>query len=393
MEVGIPVADRYPAIPECRGQGINGVGGTQLCPRGGQLTNVMSSSLFDFEPRDWRTDAGGRVRFALVGVGWWTTEFVLPAIETVDHCVTTTVVSSSTEKTDRVRAEYDSVEHGLTYEEFADGEAVDEYDAVYVCTPNATHLEHVEAAAEHGKAVLCEKPMEATVERAESLVAACADVPLMIAYRMHTEPAVRRARALVRDGVIGDPQLVHGENSQPLLEMIDDPDQWRLNPDLTGYGTSVMDLGIYPLNTARFILDADPVSVQSTMAAAHEAFDEVPDEVATFSAVYDDGTHAAFSSSQNAQDHTRLEIVGTEGRIELEPAFHMETQLTVARGEDTVEFDTAGVDQMAEEFEYFAQRVLADEPLYADGQHGLLDMKAIRAVHEAADSGGTVDVE
>ncbi|WP_246023026.1 D-xylose 1-dehydrogenase Gfo6 [Halosimplex halophilum] len=353
----------------------------------------MSSSLFDYEPRDWRTDADGTVRFALVGIGWWTSEYVLPAIETTDHCTTTTVVSSSTEKTDRVRANYGTVEHGLTYEEFADGEAADAYDAVYVCTPNATHLEHVEAAARHGKAVLCEKPMEATVERAERLVEAAADVPLMVAYRMHTEPAVRRARELVRDGAIGEPVLVHGENSQPLLEMIDDPDQWRLNPDLTGYGTSVMDLGIYPLNTARFILGADPVQVQSTMASDHEAFDAVPDEVATFSVVFDDGTHAACSSSQNAHDHTRLEIVGTEGRIELEPAFHMETQLTVARGEDTVEFDTEGVDQMAEEFEYFAQRVLADEPVYADGDHGLVDMKAIAAIHEAAESGGTVDVE
>jgi len=353
----------------------------------------MSSSLFDYEPRDWRTDADGQLRFALVGVGWWTTEFVLPAIETTDGCVTTTVVSSSTEKTDRVRAEYDSVAHGLTYDEFADGEAVDAYDAVYVCTPNATHLEHVEAAAEHGKAVLCEKPMEATVERAERLVAACGDVPLMVAYRMHTEPAVRRARELIRDDAIGDPVLVHGENSQPLLKMIDDPDQWRLNPDLTGYGTSVMDLGIYPLNTARFVLDADPVRVQSTMDSTHEAFDEVPDQVATFSVVFDDGTHAACSSSQHGADHTRLEVVGTDGRVVLEPAFHMETQLTVERGGDTVSFDTEGVDQMAEEFEYFAQRVLADEPLYADGQHGLVDLKAVAAIHEAAESGETVNVE
>jgi len=363
-----------------------------MSARGG-CSHVMSSSLFDYEPRDWRTDADGQLRFALVGVGWWTTEFVLPAIETTDGCVTTTVVSSSTEKTDRVRAEYDSVAHGLTYDEFADGEAVDAYDAVYVCTPNATHLEHVEAAAEHGKAVLCEKPMEATVERAERLVAACGDVPLMVAYRMHTEPAVRRARELIRDDAIGDPVLVHGENSQPLLKMIDDPDQWRLNPDLTGYGTSVMDLGIYPLNTARFVLDADPVRVQSTMDSTHEAFDEVPDQVATFSVVFDDGTHAACSSSQHGADHTRLEVVGTDGRVVLEPAFHMETQLTVERGGDTVSFDTEGVDQMAEEFEYFAQRVLADEPLYADGQHGLVDLKAVAAIHEAAESGETVNVE
>ncbi|WP_435176784.1 D-xylose 1-dehydrogenase Gfo6 [Halorussus sp. AFM4] len=354
----------------------------------------MTQSLLDWEPRDWQTTTEGTVRFALVGVGWWTREFVLPAIETSDLCETTAVVTGSTEKADRVREEYDTVERGLTYEEFVDGEATDAYDAAYVCTPNATHLEYVAAAADHGKDVLCEKPMEASVERAADLVAACEDagVTLMIGYRMHTEPAVRRARQLVRDGVVGEPRLVHGENSQPLLEMIDDPDQWRLNPDLTGYGTSVMDLGIYPLNTARFVLDADPVAVQSMMQSSHEAFDEVPDEVAAFSVEFDDGTFASCTSSQNASDHTRLEIVGTEGRIELEPAFHMETGLTVDRGGTTVEVDAEQVDQMEVEFDYFADRVLAGEDVYADGEHGLVDMRTIKAIHEAAETGGTVEV-
>ncbi|NHN60287.1 MULTISPECIES: D-xylose 1-dehydrogenase Gfo6 [Halorussus] len=354
----------------------------------------MTQSLLDWNPRDWQTTTDGTLRFALVGVGWWTREFVLPAVESSDLCETTAVVSSSSEKVERVREEYDTVERGLTYEEFVDGEATDAYDAAYVCTPNATHLEYAEAAADHGKDVLCEKPMEATVERAEDLVAACdeAGVTLMVAYRMHIEPTVRRARQLVRDGVVGEPRLVHGENSQPLLEMIEDPDQWRLNPDLAGYGASVMDLGIYPLNTARFVIDADPVAVQSMMRSDHEAFDEVPDELASFTVEFDDGTFASCTSSQNAHDHTRLEIVGTEGRIELEPAFHMETGLTVETDGTTVEVDAEQVDQMEVEFDYFADRVLSGTDVYADGEHGLVDMRTIRAIHEAAETGETVEV-
>nr|WP_233204068.1 hypothetical protein [Halegenticoccus soli] len=75
------------------------------------------------------------------------------------------------------------------------------------------------------------------------------DVPLMIAYRMHTDPAVRRTHELIEDGFLGDPVSVYGNNSQPLLETIPDTGQWQLDLDRSGYGTSVMDLGIYSINT------------------------------------------------------------------------------------------------------------------------------------------------
>ena len=346
----------------------------------------------DAVSRDWQTVHDGTVRFALVGLGWWTSDFVIPAVADSDLCTVTATVSGSAEKAERVASDVDTVEAAMTYDEFVDGEATEAYDAVYVATPNAYHREYVEAAARHGKDVLCEKPMEATVEDAEAMVDACDDagVTLMVAYRMHTEPVVRLARRVVGEGHIGDPRLVQGMNAQPLLEMIDDPDQWRLNPDLTGYGTTVMDLGIYPLNTARFVLDADPVAVQSMMTSSHEAFADVPDEHAAFTVQYDDGTYAACDASQNAFDTTSLDVVGTEGELTLKPAFHMDTTLTVAVGDETYEATADSADQMEEEFDYFANQLLEGDDVYADGRHGLLDMRAIAAIHEAADRGETI---
>ena len=344
--------------------------------------------------RDWQTVEDGTVRFALVGLGWWTQEFVVPALESASLASATVAVSSSREKADRLSSEVSSIETALIYEEFREGEALDAYDAVYVCTPNATHLEYVIAAADHGKDVLCEKPMEATVERAERMTERCKgnDVTLMIAYRMHTEPVVRLARTVIERGLIGTPVLVRGQNAQPLLEMIDDPDQWRLDPELSGYGTSVMDLGIYPLNTARYLLDADPIAVDAMMRSPDKAFEDVPDEHAAFSIEFDDGTYAACTASQNAYDTTSLEIVGTEGKLTLDPAFHMETTLRVTH--EGGEFErTVDADQMEEEFEYFSNQLLADEPVHADGEHGLLDMRAIEAIHEAAERGTRVELE
>jgi xylose dehydrogenase (NAD/NADP) len=346
--------------------------------------------------RDWQTvDDAGPVRFALVGCGWWTRDEAIPAIEDAELCETTTVVSSSTEKAERTAGLADTIEHALTYEEFHDGVASDAYDAVYVCTPNGLHLQYVETAAGLGKDVLCEKPMESTVERAQQVVDACEQggVTLMIAYRMHTEPAVRRARELVADGFLGDVVHVHGDMSQPLLDIIPDPDQWRLDPDLSG-GATVMDIGLYSLNTARFVLDADPVAVQATTHAVDEAFSDVPDEHAAFQLEFPGHVVAACTASQSAYRTSHLTVTGTEGRLTVEPAFfnRQDRELRLERGGTTANVEFDQVNQMTEEFDYFADCLLADTEPHADGEHGLVDMRTMAAIYDAADRGERVDV-
>jgi len=358
----------------------------------------LESFLDGFEERDWRTapDGAGPIRFAFVGAGWWTRDHAIPAARTSTLCEPAVVVSSSTEKAERVAAE-NGLATGITYEQFHDGAAAAEYDAVYVCTPNALHLQQAEAAAELGKAVLCEKPMEATAERADRMVevAEAADVPLMIAYRMHTEPSIRRMRELVRSGAIGEPAQLIGWMLQPLLEMIPDPDQWRLNPDLAGEGGSVTDLGVYPINTARFVLDRDPVAVTAQTVSTSEGYGSVPDERAAFTLEYEGGVLASYAASQNADNTGGFRVVGTEGSITHEPAFFQEAErtLTLQRGDTEAEVSYDRPDQMTEEFTYFADRLLADEPIEPDGAHGALDVRTIEAVYEAARRGRRVAVD
>jgi xylose dehydrogenase (NAD/NADP) len=344
--------------------------------------------------RDWATvdpDAVAPVRFAVIGLGWFTRGRALPALADSDYCEPTVMVSGSAGKAERVAADHDGV--GITYDEFLAGAAVDDYDAVYVVTPNALHLEYCEAAASFGKAVLCEKPVERDAERAATLVDACADVPLMIGYRMHTEPAARRARELIRAGVVGEPQAVRGGMSQRLLDRIDpNPDQWRLDADLAG-GGALFDLGVYPLNTARFLLGSDPVAVTGRTKSTHDAFDEV-DETAAYTLRFPGDVHAQCFVSHNARHGSEVVVTGTEGRVGLRPAFFQDDDrvLHVSTGdtETSVRFDR--VDQMREEFDYFADRLRAGEPFLADGAHGLFDVRAMEAVYEAEAAGGWVEV-
>jgi predicted dehydrogenase len=358
------------------------------------MTPELSAFFEEFTDRDWQHVEAGTVRIAMVGLGWWTLEKAIPAVERSDLCETTVLVSGDAERATAAADANDTVKKGLTYEGFHDGEAREEYDAVYIATPNAVHLEYAKTAADFEKAILCEKPMEATVERAEKLVEACESVPLMVAYRMHTEPAVRRARELVREGFIGDPVAIHGGMTQRLLEMNPDTDQWRLDPDLAGYGASVMDVGIYPLNTARFVLDSDPQSVQASMDSSHEAFADVPDERASFRVDFPDNVTAVCTASQNAASSSYLRVTGTEGELELDPVFFPEEprKLRVRRGDIDATLDFDQRSQMTEEFDYFADRVLSDTPVHPDGEHGLTDMRALEAIYEAAETDSTVSL-
>ncbi|GAB3031825.1 D-xylose 1-dehydrogenase Gfo6 [Natronobiforma cellulositropha] len=357
---------------------------------------AVRAHLESFTHRDWQesTDGDGPVRFAMVGLGWWTVDKAMPAVENSTFCETTVVVSGSSEKAQEVADDHETVEAGLTYEQFHDGEALEHYDAVYVCTPNALHLEFVESAVEHGKAVLCEKPMEATLERAERMVERhrrAADAPMaMVAYRMHTEPAARCARELVRAGAIGEPVHVHGDMSQGIVGW--GRDQWRLDPERAGYGASVMDLGIYSLNTTRFVLEREPVAAQSMMHSTHEYFEDVPDEVAAFTVAFEGDVYATCTASQNAGMNSHLQILGTDGCLTIDPAFHMGSSLQVTVDGSTVDAETASIDQMEEEFDYFADCLLAGRAPYADLEHGLVDMRALEAIYDAADSGETIDL-
>jgi xylose dehydrogenase (NAD/NADP) len=350
-----------------------------------------------FTDRDWQTHADpGTMRLAMVGLGWWTREEAIPAVAASDCCETTVLASGSAERAAAATDLADTIEHGVDYDAFHEGAAADAYDAVYVCTPNGAHLEFVETAARLGKDVLCEKPMEATVERVERIAALAAEhgVEVMVAYRMQTEPAVRRARDVVRAGLIGDPVHVHGNMSQRLLaQVIPDPDQWRLDPEMSG-GATVMDIGLYPINTTRFVLDADPTAVQSMVTYDTEAFADVGDEHAAFTLRFPGGVHAACTASQGAYQSSHLRITGTEGEVVLDPAFfnREERGFEVAVGDERWSADFERVNQMTEEFDYFAHCLLTGEPPHPDAEHGLVDMRIMDAIYAAAEDGGTVPV-
>lgn len=343
--------------------------------------------------RDWETNPDpGTVRFAVVGLGGFARTRALPALDRTDFCEAAVLVSGSPETARRLQAEHE-VPRVLTYEEFERGEATDAYDAVFLSLPNAHHLEFTETAAGLGKHVLCEKPMETTVDRADRMVRACdeAGVELMVAYRLQTEPPVRRLRDAVQDGLVGDVVQLHGALSFPVLDT-GGADQWRLDESLAG-GGALVDIGVYHVNTSRFLLDQDPVAVQGSTAATSAAFDEVEEHV-SFELTFPGAISGAFTASYNAHPDSFIYLLGTEGTVRVENVASLQSRRIVVETDDaSIEIPEVSVNEVVEEFDYFAHAVLTGTTPEPDGADGRTDVRVMDAVYEAARTGSRVALE
>ncbi len=348
---------------------------------------ALEDAFSGFRRRDWdRDEADGTVRIAVVGTGGFARNRALPAIDNTEYCETTALVTGSPDRARSLASEFD-VNHVLDYEAFLAGDHASVYDAVYIATPNATHGEYAIGAADHGAAVLCEKPLETTVERAQGVVDACADagVTLMTAYRLQVEPTVRRTRDLLRDGAIGEVVQIHGSFSHPLIEYAG-PETWRLDPVLAG-GGALVDLGIYPLNTSRFLLEADPAGVYARTHTSGEPFEPVDEHVA-FLLEFATGTTVSCTASFDAHASSRLELIGTDGRISIASPFGgvVPQEMVVESGDVSMEYTGQPVDEVCEQFDYFAYCVQTDTRPEPDGEDGVADLRAIEAAYESADT-------
>lgn len=142
----------------------------------------------------------------------------------------------------------------------AEAQRPDGIDAVAIVTPNHLHAKVATAFLKAGIAVICDKPMTATLSEAEELakLASQAGVPFVLTQTYTGYPMVREARALVERGAIGQVRHVQVEYLQDwLVGPIEQAGQkqalWRTDPKLSGEGGCIADIGTHAVNLATFV--------------------------------------------------------------------------------------------------------------------------------------------
>ncbi len=146
----------------------------------------------------------------------------------------------------------------------------EEVDGVYIASPNHLHAEHTILAAQHGKHVLCEKPMAMSLAECEQMIEACEKngVKLMIAFMMRFHACHQKARQMVADGFLGKVALA--ESTCPFY-LPDITRTWRYEPEFSGGGV-VMDVAVHCIDVLHYILDDEVVGVQALLDHAPDSY-------------------------------------------------------------------------------------------------------------------------
>jgi predicted dehydrogenase len=261
-------------------------------------------------------------------------------------------------------------------------------EAVYNPLPNHLHVPISIEAAAAGKHVLCEKPIALTAEEAEKLVEARdhAGVLVQEAFMVRYHPQWRRARELVRAGRIGDLRVVQASFSYMNL----DPANVRNQAGIGGGG--LYDIGVYPLVAAGFLFEAEPTRV----AAQIERDPNFKTDRLTSALLAFPTGQALFVCSTQLVPYQRVQIFGTEGRIEIEIPFNAPpdrpcrifvddgSQLADASAE-TITFDVT--DQYTLQGDMFARAIREGTPLEFPLETAVQNMRVVDAIFRAAESG------
>jgi predicted dehydrogenase len=327
-----------------------------------------------------------KVRYAVVGLGYISQVAVLPAFRNATrNSELTALVSGSPAKLDALGDRY-GVERRYSYENFAD--CLEQVDAIYVALPNHLHRAYSVAAARAGVHVLCEKPLAVSVEDAEAMIeeAERNDVRLMTAYRLHFEAGTLKTLELARSGALGKLRFFHSAFSMQVAA-----GNIRLGPEAEG-GGPLYDLGVYCINAARHLFGAEPVEVSAFTANDGEQRFAETHEMISCLLRFPEERIANFTVSAGAADAGWYEIVGSKGRLRMDPAFEYAEPL-----ERRLEAEGRRVrsrygkrDQFAPELLHFSDCVLRKRKPEPSGAEGLADVRVVAALLESVRSGRPV---
>jgi predicted dehydrogenase len=330
-----------------------------------------------------------KIRYAVVGLGWFAQSAALPAFAHAENSELVALISDDPDKRAELAQKY-GIQHTHSYAEYDEFLKSGNVDAVYIALPNNLHCDYTVRAAKAGIHAICEKPMAVTEAECETMIKAAEEnnVKLAIAYRLHFEKSNMQAVEVVRSRQIGEPRIFNSVFTQQTTG-----DNIRVDKELGG-GT-LEDIGIYCINAARYLFQAEPIEVFAVAANnGEERFREVAEMTSAILRFPEDRL-ANFTCSFGAAKVSTYHVLGTKGDLRVSPAYSTEGEvkhyLTVDKKTEEHSFESR--DQIAAEFVYFSDCILQNKDPEISGQEGLIDVTIIRALHHSMETGTFVKLD
>jgi predicted dehydrogenase len=328
------------------------------------------------------------IRYGILGFGLHAVRRLMPGFALASNSRVTAL-----SRTEMNKARASAAEHQVphAFDSAADLCRSPEVDAVFVATPNSSHLEDVLLAIESGKPVLCEKPMGMNAAECRQMVEATRrrKVLLGVAQVFRFERSTARLRELVAEGQVGKPVFARVEFS---FLTRGHARKWITDAKIAG-GGPIADVGVHCVDVLRYILQDEVVRVTASGVSDEQSGDV--EAAAALSLQFTRGTLASVLVSTRAEYRTPIEIVGEPGVLRADNALNVERpiEIELRRGGTVVKTETvSNLDAYARQVDMFSAAIEGKADFPAPGEEGWQNQEILDAAYRSLKTGRAEDV-
>jgi len=327
-----------------------------------------------------------RLGIALVGLGYYSTDLLAPALQMTEKCYLAGIVTGTPAKAETWKAKYKIPDKNIyNYQNFDQIANNPDIDIVYVVLPPSMHREYVVRAAKAGKHVFCEKPMAPSVADCEAMIKACSSskVKLAIGYRCQHDPNIQAIRKLAREPKFGKVKMVTSAAGYFDART----DHWKQKKSLGG---GVMgDMGVYALQGARLATGEEPISVFAQASTTRPDIYKEVEETMMFMLDFPSGAKASCQTSFGI-NMNHLQVNYEKGWAKLEPQSGYNGNKGSLSDGTLIEFPIKN--QQAKQMDEDCDAILRGTDLIAPGEEGLRDIRVVEAIYKSAAEGKVIRI-
>jgi glucose-fructose oxidoreductase len=325
---------------------------------------------------------------ALVGLGYYSTDILAPALLQTEYCYLAGIVTGSSQKAETWKKKYSIPDKNIyNYQNFDQIANNPDIDVIYIVLPPSMHREYVVRASKTGKHVFCEKPMAPTVADCEAMIKACNDnkVKLAIGYRCQHDPNIQAYMKVAKEKKFGKVKMINsaagyfdGRNNH-----------WKQNKALGG---GVMgDMGVYALQGARLATGEEPISVMAQASTTRPEIYKEVEETMMFQLEFPSGARAACQTSFGISMNYLL-VNYEKGWLKMEPQSGYTGNKGSMSDGTIIDYKMKTQMQQPVQLDDDCKAILEGKPLMVTGEEGLRDIRVVEAIYKSVKTGQIVNI-
>ncbi len=323
------------------------------------------------------------MKFGVIGLGNHSVNRVMPAIQKSGNVISS--ILTRREDKGKSLAERFQCSYQVDQEAFFR----EDFEAVYIASPNSLHFAQASLSLEHGRHVLLEKPMTLSSGDSNRLcrMADGDNLKLSVGFHMRFHPGLQTLRSILGREEIGNITMISGSWAGLGGSSHEDPDRnWWTVPEMAG-GGSVMGTGVHVIDALNYIMGRAPEYV----SAFRIPEGSVVDKTSHIMMRYGEIVATAFSSRLVESPDNSLYIFGDEGTIEASGIFGTEIRGKIVSSGRTLRTFRGG-SPYVREIEGFVSHVSGKETEIATGEDGHRVVKIVEASIRSSSGGSTMKI-